>query len=123
MREDLREFVMNSPVFDVHEHHMPDIVLRRDVGLLRLFWQSYAGWTQARPYPLASEAAVEDPMLASLARGGWAEIARFVEQSGSSSFVRHLAWALSELYELGDQGITPDNWEALDAEIHRRHAR
>ena len=64
MNQDLRSYVLDLPVFDVHEHHMPDVLENRDVGLLTLLWQSYAGWTQARPYPLSSEARFEDPMFA-----------------------------------------------------------
>ncbi len=60
-------------------------------------------------------------MLASLEVGGWQEVSRFVEGSGSSSFVRNLIWALSDLYDLDEGGITPDNWQRLDAEIRRRH--
>ena len=66
MNHDLRAYVLDLPVFDVHEHHMPDLLGNRDVGLLALLQQSYAGWTQARPYPLPSETRGEDPMLAQL---------------------------------------------------------
>ena len=121
MKDDLRAYVMDLPVFDVHEHHMPEILDNRNVGLLAMLWQSYAGWTQARPYPLASETPCEDPMFASLDRGDWEEIASFVEHSGSSSFVRNLLRALAELYELDDTLITRENWQHLDAEIRRRH--
>ncbi len=121
MNDDLHSLVMELPVFDVHEHHMPDILCHRDVGLLTLLWQSYGGWTQARPYPLSSETQLGDPMVASLAAGGWQEVSRFVEQSGSSSFVRNLVSALTDLYDLDDDGITPGNWQQLDAEIRRRH--
>ena len=55
MEDDLRSYVSELPVFDVHEHHMPDILGDQEVGLRELLWQSYGGWTQARPYPLASE--------------------------------------------------------------------
>ena len=52
--------------------------------------------------------------------GSWAEIAKFVEHSGSNAFVRNLLRTLTDLYDLDEQGITPDNWELLDAEIRRR---
>ncbi len=121
MEDDLRGYVSDLPVFDVHEHHMPEILGNRDVGLLTLLWQSYAGWTQARPYPLPSEPAFEDPMFADIGSGGWDQVAKFVRHSGSNSFVRNLIRALADLYDLGEDGITPDNWEALDAAIRRRH--
>lgn len=120
--QDIQSYVLELPVFDVHEHHMPHVFGNRNIGLLELLWQSYAGWTQARPYRLSSESAGEDPMLASLRAGGWPEIARFVEQSGSSAFVRNLIQALTQLYDLDEEGITPSNWQVLDAEIRRRHA-
>ena len=122
MKDDLRAYVMDLPVFDVHEHHMPEILGDGDVGLLGLLWQSYAGWTQARPYPLSSESELADPMPESIGRANWAEVAKFVEQSGSNSFVRSLIRSLADLYDLGEEGITPENWEGLDAEIRRRHA-
>ena len=121
MADDLQRYVMDLPVFDVHEHHMPEILGNRDVGLLELLWQSYAGWTQARPYPLASETHFEDPMFAGVGPGSWEEVAKFVEDSGSNAFVRNLIWALTDLYDLDEDGITPENWERLDAEIRRRH--
>jgi len=122
MNKDLRSYILDLPVFDVHEHHMPDMLASRDVGLLTLLRQSYAGWTQARPYPLPSETRFEDPMLASAGPGSWEELARFLEHSGSNSFVRNLLGALTELYDLDDDGITPENWHRLDADIRRRHA-
>ena len=121
MKDDLRAYVLDLPVFDVHEHHMPEILGDRDVGLLGLLWQSYGGWTQARPYPLSSEAHFEDPMFEGLGRGDWAEVAKFVEHSGSNAFVRNLIGTLTDLYDLDEEGITPQNWERLDAEIRRRH--
>ena len=68
MHDDMRSFVENLPVFDVHEHHMPDILGNRDVGLLELLWQSYGGWTQARPYPLASETGFDDASYGDVGR-------------------------------------------------------
>ena len=35
--------------------------------------------------------------------------------------MRNLIWALTELYDLDEEGITPENWQRLDAEIRRRH--
>ena len=121
MNDDLRTYVSDLPVFDVHEHHMPDLLGNRDVGLLTLLQQSYAGWTQARPYPLPSETRFEDPMLATVGRGCWEEIAKFVKHSGSNSFVRSLIGALTELYDLDEEGVTPENWQRLDAAIRQRH--
>ena len=121
MTDDLRSYVLDLPVFDVHEHHMPEILGNQDVGLIELFWQSYGGWTQARPYPLASETHFEDPMFASVGGGGWEEVARFVEHSGSNAFIRNLIRTLTDLYDVGEDSITPDNWERLDTEIRRRH--
>lgn len=121
MNNDLYSYVQDFPVFDVHEHHMPEILGNRELGLLTLFWQSYAGWTQARPYPLPSETRFEDPMFASLGPGSWEELAKFLEHSGSNAFVRNLVWALTDLYGLQEDGITVENWERLDAEVRRRH--
>ncbi len=121
MTDNLRTYMLDVPVFDVHEHHMPEILGNQDVGLIDLFWQSYGGWTQARPYPLSSEAHFEDPMFASIGGGGWEDVAKFVEHSGSNAFVRNMIWALTELYDLDEDGITPENWQRLDAKIRRRH--
>ena len=121
MKDDLRSYAFDLPVFDVHEHHMPDILGDRDVGLLALFRQSYGGWTQARPYPLPSETHFEDPMFASVGPGSWEDVAGFVEHSGSNAFVRNLIRALADLYDLDEERITPENWERVDAEVRRRH--
>ncbi len=79
MKDDVRSYISELPIFDVHEHHMPDILGDRRLGLLELFWQSYAGWTQARPYPLESEPQFEDPMFTATESAVWEDVARFVE--------------------------------------------
>jgi hypothetical protein len=100
---------------------MPDILGNRDVGLLELLWQSYGGWTQARPYPLASETDFDDTSYGDVGPATWQKIARFVEGSGSNSFVRNLITALTDLYDLDEGSITQHNWQLLDAEIRNRH--
>jgi uncharacterized protein len=115
----IQEFIARIPIIDVHEHHIPDILLNRDVNLLQIFQQSYAGWTQARPYPLPSESREEDPMLAATAPTTWEALAPYLEHSGSSSFVRNQVCALCELYEITE--ITRENWWALDGAVRERH--
>ena len=120
---DMRDYVEGLDIVDVHEHHIPEIFERSDVGLLDLFQQSYPGWTQARPYPLPTETRSEDPMLAGSAQTTWEALLPFLEGSGSNAFVRSLVGALAELYDLGPDGVTRDNWRELDAEVRRRHVR
>ena len=99
---------------------MPETLHDREVGLLKLLEQSYAGWTQARPYPLSPD---DEPFSLPPERPcTWEDVARYVDGSGSNAFVTSLVSALAELYGLGDDGITEDNWEELDHEIRRRHA-
>ncbi len=120
MTFDIPSYVRGLPLYDVHEHHMPESLHDREMGLLKLLEQSYAGWTQARPYPLSPE---EEPFsLAPERPCTWEDVARYVDGSGSNSLVASLVSALSELYGLGDDGITEDTWEELDQEIRRRHA-
>jgi hypothetical protein len=69
----IQDFVAATPIVDVHEHHLPEVLLNREVNLLQLFQHSYAGWTQAQPYPLPSEKRSEDPMLAAAAPTSWWE--------------------------------------------------
>lgn len=107
---------------DVHEHHIPEILLDRNIGLLRLLRQSYAGWTQARPYPLPSESRESDPMLENTGKGNWSNIAAFVEGSGSNMFVRNLVRGIANLYGIESGEITESNWEDVDQSINRRHA-
>ena len=116
MSASLREHVEEQPLYDVHEHHMPQILGDRDVGLARLIRQSYAGWTVARPYRVGPEpeAAPAEPNDA----GSWEDVAVYVEGSGSNAFVRTLCAALEELY---GTAVTRESFEALDAEIRRRH--
>jgi hypothetical protein len=124
-RRRISAFIDAEPIVDVHEHHLPGVFDAREVGLLDLLRQSYAGWTQARPYPLPSESRREDPMLADAGPGEWEDVRRFVEDSGSSAFVRNLLWSISELYAPrpgGDDGVLDEgNWRAFDAAIRARH--
>src|SRR5438128_2086794 len=117
----IHDFLAQTPIIDVHEHHIPAILHNRDVNLLQLFQQSYAGWTQARPYPLPTEVRMEDPMLGAAPKTSWESLAHYLEKSGSNSFVRNLVAALTELYEIGDGQITRENWWALDAAVRERH--
>jgi hypothetical protein len=116
---DIASYVQGLPLYDVHEHHMPETLHDREVGLLKLLEQSYAGWTQARPYRLSPD---EPPFALPPERPcAWEDVARYVDGSGSNAFVTSLVAALTELYGLGEDGITQDTWEELDHEIRRRH--
>src|SRR3954469_10492678 len=123
MTQSIKEFIAAIGIVDVHEHHIPEILLNPDVNLLQLFQQSYAGWTQARPYPLPSETRASDPMLDGVQPTTWKTLAPFLENSGSNSFVRNLVKGISDLYGSGEQGITRENWESVDAAVRERHAK
>ena len=119
----IHETIAGLGIVDVHEHHIPEILLQREVNLLQLFQQSYAGWTQARPYPLPSEKREQDPMLAASGPPSWEALRPYVEGSASNSFVRNLVRAVTELHGQGEKTITPDNWATLDASVRRAHQR
>lgn len=123
MSSTLHEFVAACPLVDVHEHHLPEVFLQRDVNLLQLFQQSYAGWTQARPYPLPSETRDGDPMLAGTPPTTWEALAPFLEHSGSNASVRNLVDAILELHGPGQNQITRHTWEALDTAVRAAHRR
>lgn len=124
MNNSMREFVEHLPIVDVHEHHLPEIILEREVNLLQLFQQSYAGWAQARPYCLPSESRDADPMLAAAGPTTWAALVPFLDHSGSNFFVRNLVRAVVELHGGGGAPeITRDNWPALDAAVRAAHRR
>ena len=123
MPQPIRDFIAATSIVDVHEHHIPEILLNREVNLLQLFQQSYAGWTQARPYPLPSETRESDPMLAATGATTWEALAPFLENSGSNSFVRNLVRAVTELHGSGEPAITRKNWEALDAAVREQHQK
>src|SRR2546426_9684806 len=114
MSQSIREFVAATGIVDVHEHHIPDILLNPEVNLLQLFQQSYAGWTQARPYTLPSERRDRDPMLVAAGPSTWEALAPFLENSGSNSFGRNLVGAITGLHGHGEKAITRENWAALD---------
>jgi hypothetical protein len=107
----LSAYINELPIVDVHEHHMPQILLNKDVGLLRLFEESYAGWTQGRTAPSATAGS-----------GRWSDISAYVEGSGTNAFVGNMATALTELYGLGEGGITESNWAELDSRVREKHA-
>ena len=121
MSTSLSTLIDAIPVIDVHEHHTPETTLNREVGLLQVLEESYAGWTRQRTYSLPDE---PPTTLGALERGPgtWKQFAGFVQGSGTNAFVRNLVHALAELYELKGGEITEDNWAALDAEIRKRHA-
>ena len=121
MPPSIRDFIAAIGIVDVHEHHLPEILLQREVNLLQLFRQSYAGWAQARPYPLPSETRDSDPMLAAAGPTTWESLVPFLETNGSNSFVRNLVRAITELYGDGAPAITRHNWEALDAAVREHH--
>jgi len=121
MSTGLARFVESVPVIDVHEHHMPSPIPGRQLVLLQLLQESYAGWTQVRPYPLPEEAPVTLGS-ASDGPGAWTDIAPFVVGSGTNAAVRSLVRALCELYGVGGGQITEANHEKLDREIRRRNA-
>ncbi|MBI3851851.1 MAG: amidohydrolase [Verrucomicrobia bacterium] len=123
MPQSIRDFIAATGVVDVHEHHIPEILLNREVNLLQLFQQSYAGWTQARPYTLPSETRDSDPMLAAVGATTCEALAPFLENSGSNSLVRNLVRAVTELYGEGEPAITRDNWKALDDAVREHHRR
>jgi uncharacterized protein len=123
MLQSIRDFISATGIVDVHEHHIPEILLNREVNLLQLFQQSYAGWTQARPYTLPSETRDSDPMLVAAGATTWEALAPFLENSGSNSFVRNLVRAVTELYGDGEPAITRENWKALDAAVREHHRR
>jgi hypothetical protein len=62
--QSIQDFIDTTGIVDVHEHHFPEILLGREVNLLQLFRQSYAGWTEGRPYALPSESRDSNPELA-----------------------------------------------------------
>src|SRR5436309_15023442 len=123
MSQSIRDFIEAIGIVDVHEHHIPDILLNPEVNLLQLFQQSYAGWTQARPYTLPSETRESDPMLVPSGPTTWEALAPFLENSGTNSFVRNLVGAITELHGAGERTITRENWAALDAAVRRQHQR
>jgi uncharacterized protein len=121
MKTSISDVVGSMPIVDVHEHHIPEVLQNRDVGLVQLLKQSYAGWTRARPYPLPSEARDSDPMLDDSGPGSWPEVRAYVEGSGSSMFVRNLLGAITRLYEVPEGEITETNWERVDRAIREKH--
>lgn len=140
MSRTIRQFIQGHPIIDVHEHHMPETLLAHDVGLLDLFANSYAGWAKERPYRLPGEMAAERQGNAKPQSGEreaegaapgpapseapgelWAEVRSFLEEHGSTAFVRNLLEAIVEIYEPPEGTITAGNVESLDAEIRRRH--
>jgi len=123
MNHSIRDFVAQLPIVDVHEHHLPEVIHQREVNLLQLFQQSYAGWALTRPYCLPSESRDADPMLAAAPETTWEALQPFLNQCGSNSFVRNLVHAIGELHGNGETEITQDNWQAIDQSARAAHRR
>lgn len=119
MSDGINQFVNACKVVDVHEHHMPEVALSRDVNLLKLFQQSYAAWTN---YVLPSEPKATSSMISAATEPTtWEALAPFLEKSGSNAFVRNLVGGIADLYGVADNGITRENWEAVDTSVRLRH--
>ncbi len=123
MSSSIHKLIDETGIVDVHEHHMPELVLNQEVNLLQLFRQSYAGWTQARPYPLPSETRAADPMLEAPPPTTWESLTPYLESSGSNAFVRNLLHAIMDLYGKGEQHLTRTNWEPIDEAVRQHHRR
>jgi hypothetical protein len=123
MSDSLRAFVEHLPIVDVHEHHLPAVTLQREIGLLQMFQQSYAGWAVDRPYCLPGESRAADPMLAVAGPTTWESLAPFIDRCGANAFVRNLVRAVGELHGDGATEITRDNWEGIDAAVRAAHRR
>lgn len=123
MNHSLREFVEHLSIVDVHEHHLPEVIHQREVNLLQLFQQSYAGWAVARPYCLPSESRDADPMLTAAPMTTWESLQPFLDRCGSNSFVRNLVRAIGELHGNGETEITQANWQVLDQAVCTAHRR
>lgn len=119
MPASIREFVEACEVVDVHEHHMPQITLAREVNLLRLFRQSYAAWTTD---VLPSEPkATGDIVSTALEPTTWEALSPYLDRCYPNAFVRNLVGGISQLYQVGEDGITRENWEAIDLAVRSRH--
>ena len=122
MPDSLRQLVDAHEVVDVHEHHLPQVAFNRDVGLLQLFRQSYAGWAIGRAYTLPSEPPpATNPLLAANEKTTWEALEPYLDRSGSNAFVRNLIRGIVNLYGRGDEEITRGNWEALDEAVLLHH--
>lgn len=117
----IADFISEHPVVDVHEHHIPDLIRSDDIDLLKLFQQSYAGWTQERPYPLPSESRDGDPMLEGSGPTTWDKIRPYLEESGSTMFVRNLLRGIDGLYAVPKSGINESTWKEIDQQILDKH--
>ena len=97
MSQSLSDFIYQLPIIDVHEHHLPETFAGKEVGQLDLFRQSYAGWTQARRYPLPSETIDEDLMGPALGGTSWEQIAACIGDCNriNSCAVWFTGWMIS----------------------------
>ncbi|WP_434733033.1 amidohydrolase [Rhizobium sp. YTUHZ044] len=119
MSEAIKQIVNSSDVIDVHEHHMPEITLSRDVNLLKLFQQSYAAWTHnVSP---SEPKATHEVLSAATVPTTWEALTPYLENSSSNAFVTNLVRGVVDLHGSGDFGITRETWEAIDESVRSRH--
>ena len=60
-------------------------------------------------------------MLSESPPTSWDSLKPYIEDSGSSMFVRNLLRGIAELYPVAREGITPSNWQELDQQVRSNH--
>jgi hypothetical protein len=68
--QSIQDFIDAIGMVDVHEHDLPEVLLRREVNLLQLFRLSYAGWVERRGYAFPG-AEIFSEWPSSIATFGW----------------------------------------------------
>ncbi len=131
------EMIDELPVISSHEHHLPDSI-QQHMSLDRTLDYAYIGWYAGRKNKALANSIKEDPLLQvhntvgkySLPDNDWSKASAvlykerkaFLDCFGFNSYWVWLDKGIQKIYGL-DQGITPENWEAVSAWISIKHSR
>lgn len=116
---DLRRVIDVAPVVDTHEHIRPLADLKASMNTTSLIRESYlVRCLRASDGSGNGEGTTFD---VSLDTDCWETVAWVLDRVRFTGYYHWLIRGLQELYDLPNPQLTPDTWEYLSAELHRRY--
>jgi hypothetical protein len=133
----ISQMIDPMPVISSHEHHLPDGI-QHAMSLDRILDYAYIGWYAGRSGRPLANSIREDPLLQVHRMAGkyllpdddWskdaallrAQRAAFLDRFGFNSYWVWLEKGIQKIYGV-NEGISPENWQAVSAKITAKHSR